>query len=257
MNGAFYIGATGLHAQEHALDVVANNISNINTTAFKRSAVRFSDLVMPLRDDVGQAQRRFDRTGELAGVSVGATPRVWTQGDLKQTGRSLDLAIDGAGLVEVLGPSGRTLLWRGGQLKVNGDGYLATADGLPLRAMISVPRDATDVTIDREGVVAITTDGGDGSERIGQLELVLARDENDLVGAANGYYEAADGADLVSVAAGDEGGGVFVQRALEGANVELSDEMVTLLLMQRSFSANAQVVQAGDQLMSIVNGLRR
>jgi flagellar basal-body rod protein FlgG len=260
MNGAFYIGATGLEAQERALNVVANNITNLNTTAYKRSAVQFSNLVMPSRDKLDQPITGLDRSGEMAGVVAMPAPRIWTQGDLKQTGAPFDLAIDGAGFVELMGPSGHTLLWRGGAFKVNADGYLATADGTPFRAMISVPRDATGLTIGRDGVVSASSTGSDGKSQvgqIGQIELVMAKDPSQLAEVGSGYYEAADAADVFSTTAGEDGGGVFTQGAIEGSNVDLSNEMVTMLLMQRSFSANAQVVQAGDQLMSIVNNLRR
>jgi flagellar basal-body rod protein FlgG len=257
MNGAFYIGATGLQAQERALDVVANNITNLNTTAYKRNTVQFSNLVLPSRDKFDQALPGVGRAGEMAGVTAMSAPRIWAQGDLKQTGAPFDLAIEGAGFIELMGPSGHTLLWRGGSLKVNADGYLATADGTQLRAMISVPRDATGLTIDRNGVVSVASTGQNGPDQIGQIDLVMAKDPSQLADTGSGYYEATDAADVYSTTAGEDGGGVFAQGALEGSNVDLSNEMVTMLLMQRSFSANAQVVQAGDQLMSIVNNLRR
>lgn len=255
MNGAFYIGATGLSAQQRALEAIANNIGNINTTAFKRSAVSFSELMAaaPAEDDTDAARVR---AMALGGVTSAATARVWTQGDLRQTGSKFDIAIDGPGFVELMGSAGHTLLWRGGTLKVNSDGYLATSDGTPLKAMISVPADATALSIGRDGMVSATVDGED-SKSLGQIDLTMVKDPGELIGIENGVYEVADGGGAYTVTAGTEGGGVFAQGALEGANVQLSDEMVTLLLLQRAFSANAQVVQAGDQLMSIVNGLRR
>lgn len=256
MNGAFYIGATGLGAQQRALEAVANNIGNINTTAFKRSAISFSELMMPVPTEEGAPVAAQNRTMGLGGVAFGATSRVWTQGDLRQTGNKFDIAIDGPGFIELMGAAGRTLLWRGGTLKVNSDGYLATSDGTPLKAMISVPTDATALSIGRDGMVSATVDGED-SKPLGQIDLTMVKDPGDLVGVENGVYEAADGTAPYTVAAGSEGGGIFAQGAVEGANVQLSDEMVTLLLLQRAFSANAQVVQAGDQLMSIVNSLRR
>lgn len=257
MNGAFYIGATGLDAQQRALEVVANNISNINTTGFKRSIVRFSDLVTARHAAANELVPTAATVEQLAGTSTATAGRSWNQGALRQTGRALDIAIDGAGFLELMGPAGRTLLWRGGSLKVNGDGYLTTVDGMPLRAMISVPLDATDIAIDRDGTVSVTTGGAEGAEDIGRIELVMAKDPDGLVAIGEGYFEARADADLYASPAGEDGSGTFVQGALEGANVQLSDEMVTLMLLQRAFAANAQVVQAGDQLMSIVNGLRR
>jgi flagellar basal-body rod protein FlgG len=257
MNGAFYIGATGLGAQQRALDVVANNIANINTLGFKRSAIRFSELVAPTRDNMDAPVVLPERTETLSGVGVNATPHIWTQGDLRQTGQQLDVAIEGEGFLETLGSSGRLLLWRGGTLKVNEDGYLAAADGTMLRAMISVPQGAGALAIGRDGVVTARVEGEASDVEIGQLELVMVKDKDSLADVGGGYYEALDGRAIYAVRPGEEGGGALVQGAIETANVQLSDEMVTLLLLQRAYAANAQVVQAGDQLMSITNSLRR
>jgi flagellar basal-body rod protein FlgG len=251
MNAGFYVGAIGLDAQQRALNVIANNIANINTTAFKRSDVRFSELV--IQPQAGQPASTS--LSPMAGVTVSAAPKVWTDGDLHVTGGPLDIAIDGAGFFEVLGPAGRSLLWRGGTMKVNDDGFLATSDGLPLRGMISVPRDATALSIAADG--AVTAVGASGAERIGQIDVALARDTDRIAPFGNSYFEATDPGDIIAVKPGEEGGGVLVQGSLEAANVQLTDEMTSLLLVQRAYAANAQVVQTADQLMAIVNGLRR
>ncbi|MEI9997594.1 MAG: flagellar hook-basal body protein [Rhizomicrobium sp.] len=255
MNGAFYIGAVGLDAQQRALDVVANNIANINTPAFKRSTAQFSQMVAAARDAADLPLAAAQRSDGLAGAVLSGTPHVWSQGALQQTGSPLDLAINGDGFIELLGPAGHTILWRGGTLKVNDDGYLAAADGTALRAMISVPQGATAIAISATGAVSGTVNNA--TEQFGQIDLVTTKAPDDLVDDGGGYYEAANPADLISLKPGEEGSGMLVQGSLEGSNVQLADEMTNLLLMQRAFAANAQVVQAGDQLMSIVNGLRR
>ncbi len=257
MNGAFCIGAIGLDAQQRALEVVANNIANINTVGFKRSAVQFSELLAPIRAGDEGASPASDRLAAFSGVTVSATPHLWTPGDLKLTGEAMDLAIDGAGFIELLGAAGRSVLWRGGTLKVNGDGYLATADGSVLRGMISVPAGASKLTIDPNGAISAVVDGEGAPRQLGQLDLVIAKDPDSLVNLGNGRYEPVDASEVMAVRPGEDGAGRFAQGTLEASNVHLSDEMVTLLLLQRAFAANAQVVQAGDQLMSIVNTLRR
>ena len=256
MNGAFFIGATGLEAQQRALEVVANNIANINTPAFKRSTVRFSEMVTPV-SEASDTSSSAPLEVSASGVAVSQTPRVWTDGDLKQTGQPLDVAIRGSGFLELLGSEGHTLLWRGGSLKVNEDGYLAASDGTPLRSMISVPQGANSLSISAQGSVTTIVDGNSAPKQIGQLDLVMTKDADSLVDAGSGKFEAADPASVYTVRPGEEGGGTFVQGAIESGNVQLSDEMVTLLLLQRAYAASAQVVQAGDQLASIVNGLRR
>jgi flagellar basal-body rod protein FlgG len=256
MNGAFYIGAVGLDAQQRALEVVANNVANINTTAFKRSAVRFSALVSSVPDGADKTVNSAHRIASLAGTVVDATSHVWTQGALQQTGQQFDLAINGDGFLELDGSSGRTLLWRGGTLKVNDDGFLAAADGTPLRNMISVPQGST-ISISSDGVVSAQVSGQSGAQQIGQLDLVTTKSIDSLTDDGAGRHQAADPSELSTVKPGDDGSGMLVQGALESSNAQLTDEMTTLLLTQRAFAANAQVVQAGDQIMSIVNGLRR
>lgn len=255
MNGAFYIGAIGLDAQQRALEVIANNVANISTTGFKRTAVQFSELAGAARDADDLPLRAADASG-LSGVALTGTPRIFSQGTLQPTGNSFDLAIDGEGFVEVAGASGRSLLWRGGTLKVNSDGLLSTPDGTPLKAMITVPQDAGTLAIGRDGAVSVTDSSGT-SQQIGQIDLVLSKTPETLIETGSGYYEADDEAKLASVKPGDEGSGSLVQGSLESSNVSLADEMTNLLLTQRAFGASAQVVQAGDQLMQIVNSLRR
>lgn len=257
MNGAFYIGATGLRSQQTALDVVANNIANINTPAFKRSQVRFSELVSPRAIQSDLTPGGPDVATMMSGVMAKGSAKVFTQGDLRQTGKPLDLAIDGEGFIELVGQDGQSLLWRGGELKVGEDGYLAASNGMPLKAMISVPLNATGLIVGRDGKVSTTSGDGAAPVEIGRIDIVLARDVDNLEAQADGLYLAPNNADLLTAAPGEDSAGVLVQGSVEASNVELSDEMVSLLVMQRAYAANAQVLQAGDQLMSIANSLRR
>ncbi len=256
MNGAFYIGATGLDAEQRALDVVANNIANINTNGFKRSQARFSELIGASADKLDPGNADAAPT-PLLGVSVDASALDFSEGPLTQTGHAMDVAISGAGFIEMMGPGGQTLLWRGGSLEVNDDGYLAAADGTPLKAMITVPEGVTSLTINGDGSVVAQVNGSTAGRNIGQIDLVQDKDLSTLTTQTGGYYQPANLNDLTSSAPGETGAGVLVQGSLESSNVNLSNEMITMLLMQRAYSANAQVVQAGDQLMAIANSLRR
>ncbi|GLK50169.1 flagellar basal-body rod protein FlgG [Brevundimonas intermedia] len=243
MNGAFSIGATGLRAQERALGITANNIANMNTPAFKRSSVRFSELMGP-------------GGGAAGGVSALEAATVFAQGDLRVTGQPLDVAVDGEGFIEVLGADGRSLLWRGGTLSVGADGLLATADGLPLHAMIRIPEGADRLTIASDGAVAAVLAGDTTPTELGRIDLQKVDDPSELTPLGGGLYRTT-GEARAAFATGEEGLGVLVQGAIEGANVALSNEMVALMLMQRAYAASAQALQAGDQLMAIANGLRR
>jgi flagellar basal-body rod protein FlgG len=256
MNGAFYIGATGLQAQQRGLDVIANNIANVNTTGFKRSEMRFSELVAPPQGRESAPPVTIPRSGTLSGVQAESSPRVLEQGKLKETGKPFDLAISGDGFIEVLGPGGQTWLWRGGSVRINADGLLETENGLVLKALIDVPADSTSLTIGRDGAVRSLNAGVTDATDLGTIALAMPRDPQAIEAVGNGYYRVPDGDDLETVLTGEDGG-VLVQGSLEASNVELTTEMVSLLLLQRAYGANAQVVQAGDQLMAIANGLRR
>lgn len=261
MNGVFYIGATGLDTQQRALDIVANNIANMNTRTFKASHPQFSQLVAPTSssddNDTSAPDAAATTQPALQGVKLDGAPVDFSQGQLTQTNSSLDLAIRGAGFIELMGPSGQNLLWRGGTLMVNPDGYLAAANGMPLQAMISIPRDASAVTIGADGKVTATVGTSTQPVALGQIDLVQDNDPAGLTTINGGLYAPASEADLSRSAPGADGTGVLAQGFAEASNVDLNQEMVTLLLMQRAYSSNAQVVQAGDQLMAIANELKR
>lgn len=246
MNGSFYIGAVGLESQQRALEVVANNIANLNTPAFKRGEASFAELV-------GAAV-----SGEppMNGVTFDPTQRIYDQGELKSTGRPMDVAIDGEGFIELTGADGAARLWRGGTLMVNSDGVLTGAGGLPLKGMITVPADAGPISIDRTGLV--TTSGADGSvQELGRIEIVRPRDLSAMTSVGDSLYRVESDSDLAVEDPSEASSAAVVQGSVEGSNVQLADQMVSLMLMQRSYAADAQVVQAGDQLMQIANNLRR
>jgi flagellar basal-body rod protein FlgG len=240
MSGAFYIAAVGLDAQQRALDTIANNISNVNTPTFKRSEVRFSEVLASQADP---AALRSDLGGSLS-TSSGVRSDVSTvldgDGKIEASGRPFDLAISGAGLIEVMGPGGQTLLWRGGTLKVGEDGLLATA-----------------IEVGSDGVVRARVAESADPVEIGQIMLVRAEDPGALQRLDGGLYRADEAARLTEAQPGEDGTGLLVQGAIERSNVELTTEMVQMMLVQRAYAANAQVVQAADQLMAIANGLRR
>ncbi|MGQ0660907.1 flagellar hook-basal body protein [Sphingosinicella sp.] len=257
MNGAFQIGAIGLEAQQRALDTIASNISNVNTPGFRRSDVRFSELMVNQADP---GAVRADLGGSLA-TSAGVRSEPYLllneQGRLETTGRTMDLAIEGRGFIELMGPDGQTLLWRGGTLAIGEDGQLGTAaGGVPLKAAITVPADAAAVEIGADGIVRARM-GSDERVEIGQIRLVRVDDPSQVERLDGGFYRVADSASLADAQPGEDGLGRLVQGAIERSTVELTTEMVQMMLVQRAYAANAQIVQAADQLMALANGLRR
>ncbi len=252
MNNVFYIGATGLAADQTAVDVVANNIANMNTAAFKRGKVAFSEMLTTPVNPLAPVT-----ASTPAGVAADASLHVFTQGDLRPTGNALDVAVRGDGFIELQAPNGQALLWRGGTLHVGVDGYLAAPNGLPLKAMISVPADASGISITPAGVVQAMIPN-QGALDIGQIDLTVANDTRALNGVGEGLFKIDDdNASLSRVRPGDDNAGEFAQGFSEASNVQLSDELVSLMLYQRAYAANARLVQVGDELMTIANGLKR
>lgn len=256
MNGAFYIGGIGLASQQTALDVIANNISNMNTQAFKRSEVSFSEIM------AGKANGSAGLSGVQDNMSVGGVSTdigfaLNEAGDLQTTGEALDIAISGDGFLELMGPGGATYLWRGGRMSVDDTGMLSTESGLVLKALINVPLDTIALQIDSDGVVSAEQQSSTDPIELGQVGLVRVQNSSDITRLDGALYQLNDGADVIDAAAGEDGAGLFVQGARELSNVDLNTEMVQMMIVQRAYAANAQIVQAGDQMMAIANNLRR
>ena len=252
MTQAFDIAGVALATQQRALDVIANNVANINTPSFKRSEIRFSEMIAERRD-AANPTAGLSSDPSVAGVSARSVLALEQQGEIERTGRALDLAIEGEGFIELMGPRGQTLLWRGGALGVQEDGLLA-ANGIPLRAMISVPAGA-ELSIAEDGRVTARSDGE--AVDLGRILLVQAENTAALERLDGGLYSVPENERLLELAPGEQGAGTLLQGAVERSNVELNEEMVRLLIVQRAYAANAQIVQAADQLMAIANSLRR
>lgn len=248
MSAGLEVAAIGLRTQQQALDAIAGNIANVNTVAYKRSNLNFADLVAVPADGDNDA---------VSSVSLITRPMVDQQGQIQSTGNALDVAINGNGFVELMGASGNTLLWRGGTLQVEEDGTLATANGYPLKTSITVPRGASSLTINPDGKVYATLGSATTATQLGQIELVDVPDSVQIQRLDAGIYAVSDTSQLTQALPGEESLGTLVQGSQEQSNVDLNTEMVNLLISQRAYSANAQVVQAADQLDGIANSLRR
>ncbi len=254
MNNAFYIGAASLRTFQVANEATAANVANIGTDQYKRVSVSFAEMV---GDAAAGTEAGAGAAAAMMGVAVRAQDRVFTAGELRQTGNPLDLAVIGEGLLELAGPGGQSLFWRGGTLRVNADGYLAAANGLPLRSLIHVPQDAREMTIGADGHVRARLDGQALPVDLGQIELTMPTDTRALRSSGDGLFRIADDAELVRAHPGENGLGTLQQASVETSNVKLGDELVNLMLQQRAFAASARVVQVGDELMGLVTGLKR
>lgn len=256
MNGAFEVGAVSLRAQQRALDTIANNIANVNTPSFKRSDIRFSEVIANQSSPLAPDAMLILDAPSTGGVRMSRREMLLTQGELRTTGSKLDLAIDGAGYLELMGPAGQTFLWRGGTLKVNDDGMLAAENGLPLRAAITIPDDATNLQISPDGLVRADV-ADSGTIELGQISIVKFDNEAAVERLDSGLFKAGEDMRLIEMRPGEEGAGLIIQGSIENSNVELTSEMIELLMVQRAYAASAQIVQAADQMAGLVNNLKR
>ncbi len=257
MNGAFEVGAVSMRAQQRALETQANNVANINTPGFKRSEVHFAEVVSTLPDPVTENERLARQSiTNNGGVRLATRLMTSDQGDLRATNSRMDIAIEGPGFIELLGPDGESFLWRGGRLEIDRGGYLAVADLPALRAMIAVPDDAAGLQIAANGTVSAELTNGEALE-IGQIMLVRPENERDLIAIGTGQFRIADGARIIEATPGEDGAGFLRQGMVEESNVEMTQAMIEMLILQRAYAASAQVIQAADQVASITNNLGR
>ena len=255
MNGAFEVGAVSLRSQQRALEAMANNIANVNTPTFKRADIAFAEIVANSAPVISQTEAMASTPIE-GGVRFARRDTVAEQGQLRQTGQALDIAIDGAGFIELAGPQGQSLLWRGGRMMINRAGYLSTGDGIALKAMILLPDDAGDLVVGRDGVVSVST-GEKEQVEIGQLSIVRADGTAAFERLDNGLYRLSEDARVIEALPGEDGSGSIEQGMVEESNVDFSSAMIELLMIQRAYAASAQIVQAADQIAAISNNLKR
>lgn len=259
---SLYIAATGMHAQQTNVDSVANNLANVNTVGFKKGRVSFVDLVSQEAQRAAGADASLTGLDDVrrSGVGVGVVgiAKVFEMGDIKKTDGVYDLAVSGDGFFEVSLPDGTSAYTRGGSLKVGVDGLLATQSGHALKPSIAIPENAQAVTIGQDGKVLVRVPDQTALQEVGQLELVRFANPAGLQAQGdNEYRVTAASGEPVAGRAGEDGMGVVRQGYLEGSNVKLVEEMVNLMLAQRAYEASAKVVQASDEMLGMVNSLRR
>jgi flagellar basal-body rod protein FlgG len=258
MFDALYIGATGMQAQQTNVDAIANNLANVNTTGFKKTRVSFTDLVTQAAQASGNTPPLAATPGTGAGVALATTTKVFDAGDLKTTGSPMDIAIQGDGFLELAMTDGTRAYTRGGTLKVNADGQLATQAGIPLKPGITIPDGASAITISASGLVQVTIQGQSTPATAGQLEMVRFTNAQGLLAQGDDVYRATEASgEPIAGKPGEDGMGTIAQGFLESSNVKMVEEMVNLMVAQRAYEASVKVVQASDEMLGMVNGLRR
>lgn len=259
MLDSLYIASTGLNAQQTQIDVISNNIANVNTAAYKKSKINFSDIFyneMSVNQSQNNQALRLDSTG--AGVAASAKEKVFTDGSLKKTNSELDIAITGNGFYEIMLKDGTSAYTRTGTFKLDKDGFLVDKDGNYLSSMVQIPSDAENIIIASNGVVSVRLPNENTPIEVGQIDLALFVNPGSLQSNGNNMYLATeDSGDPVYSKPGESGIGVLSQGYVESSNVDYIEELTGLVLAQRAFEMNSKMIQASDQILGIINNLYR
>ncbi len=259
MYDAINIAVSGMHAQQSRIDVVSNNLSNVNTAGFKKSNVHFEDL---MSRELQTARTLYTREQQNSyfgqGTAISNVTREFTQGDMQVTDRPLDLAIQGEGFFEVLLPDGVAAYTRAGSFNINGDGFLVNRDGYLIQPALRFPDNIKSVLVQSDGSVMALLGDDVQPEYIGHIELTNFVNASGLQPIGDNLYISteASGSSIYSRPGEDEFG-LLQQGAIESSNVNLVEEMTSLLMAQRGYELNAQVIQASNSILEVVNSLSR
>lgn len=257
---SLWISKTGLDAQQTNLDVVANNLANVNTNGFKRSRAVFEDLLYQTLRQPGalSTQQTQVPTGLQVGTGVRpvATERVHTQGNLTQTGNAFDLAINGPGFLQVQMPDGTIAYTRDGSLHVDAQGQVVTSNGYPLATPITVPANALKVSIGSDGTVSVNVPGQVNAQNVGAIQLASFVNPAGLQSLGQNLYAetSASGAPQ-SGSPGTNGLGLLNQGYVETSNVNVVEELVSMIQTQRAYEINSKAIQTSDQMLQRLSQL--
>ena len=252
---SLWIGKTGLEAQQTQLDVIANNLANVSTNGFKRSRAVFEDLLyQTLRQPGAQSSQQTQLPSGFqigTGVTPVATVKIFTQGNLQQTGNALDVAIQGNGFFQVLQPDGTMAYTRDGSLQVDNQGALVTANGYLIQPQITIPAGALSVTIGVDGTVSVLLPGAVNPTQVGALQLASFVNSTGLQSAGENLYleTASSGTPSVNTP-GTNGLGKLIAGNVETSNVNVVEEMVAMIQTQRAYEMNSKVISTSDQMLS-------
>ena len=251
---SLWISKTGLDAQQTQMDTIANNLANVSTNGFKRSRAVFEDLLyQTIRQPGAQSSQQTQLPSGLqlgTGVRPVAAERIHTQGNLQQTGNQLDVAINGGGFFQVLMPDGTTGYTRDGSFQRDSQGQLVTASGFPVQPAITLPANATSITIGRDGVVSVTQPGVPAPVQVGSLQLTTFINPAGLMSQGENLYQetASSGTPSTNVP-GTNGSGLLSQNYVETSNVNVVEEMVNMIQTQRAYEINSKSITTSDQML--------
>jgi flagellar basal-body rod protein FlgG len=251
---ALAIAATGMAAQETNVSVIANNIANVNTTAFRGSRAEFTDLIYQPERLAGVSSRGQNNTipeGAMLGLGVrtAAIRPLQIQGSLTNTGNNLDLAIQGRGWFQIQGPNGETLYTRAGAFSTNATGQIVTPDGFVLTPPMIIPINATNISVSQTGLVSVTVAGQTAPQQVGQLTIANFANDGGLTPLGGNLFQQSEASGQpVAGVPGDTSFGLISQGYLEASNVDPVQQITNLITAQRAYEMNSKVIQAADQM---------
>mgnify|MGYP003335735825 CR=1 FL=1 len=260
MDNSLLVSLSQQLAAYRAMDVIANNLANVSTNGFKRARPVFEDLLyQTIRQPGAQSSQQTQLPSGLqlgTGVRPVATERIFTQGNLQQTGNSLDVAINGAGFFQVQLPDGGTAYTRDGSFHLDAQGQLVTSSGFHVQPAITIPADALNVTIARDGVVSVTRAGSATPTQVGALQLTGFVNPAGLQSMGeNLYVETAASGTPSTNAPGSNGLGMLTQNYVETSNVNVVEELVNMIQTQRAYEINSKAITTSDQMLQKLSQL--
>ena len=252
---SLWIARTGLDAQQTQLDVISNNLANVSTNGFKRARAVFEDLLyQTLRQPGAQSTQQTQISSGLqigTGAQPVATERIHTQGNLQQTGNALDLAVQGRGYFQIQLPDGTNAYTRDGSFQLDNQGQIVTASGYLLNPAVVIPADATSITIGKDGTVSVLQAGQATPTQVGNIQLSTFVNPGGLQSAGeNLFLETASSGTATPNTPGQNGAGVVNQNYVETANVNVAEELVSMIATQRAYELNSRVIQTSDAMLA-------
>ena len=251
---AFSTAATGMSAQQLIVDTISNNLANMNTYGFKRSQVDFQDLMYVRTQQPDATVPSGFEVG--SGVRPASTLKIFTQGEMDNTGRDLDVAITGDGFFQVTGPGAATYYTRDGSFRMDEKGTLVTSSGFALSPAITIPPDARSITIAGDGTVSVYSGSNSAATSVGTIAVVRFANPSGLTSEGRNLLAetAASGAPITGTP-GQNGVGALQQGLLERSNVQMVTELVALITAQRAYETNSRAIQAGNEMLTAANRL--
>jgi flagellar basal-body rod protein FlgG len=251
---SLWIAKTGLDAQQTNLDVISNNLANVSTNGFKRARAVFEDLLYQTMRQPGAASSQ--QTTIPSGLQLGtgvrpiSTERIFTQGSLQRTENPLDMAINGGGFFQIQMPDGTLAYTRDGAFQKDNTGQVVTSSGYPLSPAITIPSNALTVSISRDGIVSYTQAGVSTSTQIGNIQLANFVNNGGLQSMGeNLFIETASSGTPTPTTPGTNGTGLLNQGYVETSNVNVAEELVTMIQTQRAYELNSKAVSTSDAML--------